>query len=44
MAMDQTHHRHAPKTLRESAVCFACMAGLMLAAALGLQWLLHLLP
>ena len=35
---------HPPKTLAESALCFACMAGLLLAAAIGLQWVMHLLP
>jgi hypothetical protein len=40
----QEHAHHAPKTLGESALCFACMAGILLAAAVGLQWVLHLLP
>ena len=43
MALQPPAH-YPPKTLVESAVCFACMAGLLLAAAMGLQWLLHLLP
>jgi hypothetical protein len=38
------HHHHHAKPLAESALCFACLAGLLLAAALGLQWLLHLVP
>lgn len=40
----QPHAHHPPKTLAEGAVCFACMAGILLAVAVGLQWLLHLLP
>jgi hypothetical protein len=40
----QAPTEHAPKTLGESALCFACMAGLLLAAAIGLQWVLHFLP
>jgi hypothetical protein len=36
--------QHPPKTLAEGAVCFACVAGLLLAAAVGLQWVLHLVP
>ena len=40
----QAPTEHAPKTLAESALCFACMAGLLIAAAVGLQWVLHLLP
>lgn len=43
MAMPE-HAQHPPKTLGESALCFACMAGIVLAAAVGLQWLMHLLP
>jgi hypothetical protein len=35
---------HPPKTLAESALCFACLGGLLLAAAVGLQWVLSLLP
>ncbi len=44
MALQQPVHDHPPKTLAESAVCFALMAGLLIAAAVGLQWLFHLLP
>jgi len=33
-----------PKTLAESAVCFACTAMILVAVAVGLQWLLRLLP
>jgi hypothetical protein len=40
----QEHAHHPPKTLGESALCFACMAGILLAAAVGLQWVLRLLP
>jgi hypothetical protein len=43
MALQAPAH-HPPKTLAESALCFACMAGLLLAAAIGLQWVLHLFP
>jgi hypothetical protein len=36
------HHR--PKTLGESAVCFACAIGLLAAASVAVQWAIHLLP
>lgn len=32
------------KSLGETAICFACMAGVLTLAAFGLQWLLRLLP
>ena len=35
---------YAPKTAGESVVCFGCCAALILAAALGVQWLLSLIP
>jgi len=35
---------HAPKTLAESGLCFASIAVLLIVAAVGMQWLLHLLP
>jgi hypothetical protein len=38
------HAHHPPKSLAESVICFACMAGLLIAAAAGMQWLLHFLP
>jgi len=43
MALQAPVH-HQPKTLGESALCFACMVGLLIAAAVGLQWVLRLLP
>lgn len=35
------HHtaQRAPKTLGESALCFACTAAALAAFAVGLQWL-----
>lgn len=36
--------RHAPKTLGEGAICFGCTLALLAAAAVVLQWALHLLP
>jgi hypothetical protein len=36
--------QHRPKTLGESAVCFGCAIGILAAAAVAVQWLLHLLP
>ncbi|MDB5465167.1 MAG: hypothetical protein JWP23_3556, partial [Phenylobacterium sp.] len=33
-----------PKTLAEGAVCLACTIGLLLAAAMIMQWVLHLVP
>jgi hypothetical protein len=38
------HHHHAAKTLGESAVCLGCALAILAAAAVGMQWLLHLLP
>jgi hypothetical protein len=38
------HSQHPPKTLGEGAVCLACTIGLLLAAAMIMQWLLHLVP
>jgi hypothetical protein len=35
---------HQPKTLGESAICFACMIGLLAAATVAVQWAIHLLP
>jgi hypothetical protein len=43
MALNAPVH-HPPKTLGESAVCFASVVVLLMAAAIGLQWVLHLLP
>ena len=40
----QAPTEHPPKTLAESALCFACMVALLIVAAIGLQWALHLLP
>ncbi len=40
----RTPVHHPAKTLGESAICFACIAGLLIAVAVGLQWMLHLLP
>lgn len=36
--------QHRPKTLGESAVCFGCMIGLLAAATVVVQWVVHLLP
>ena len=43
MALHEPAH-HQPKTLAESALCFGCAAGIVLAAALAFQWLMHLIP
>lgn len=42
MALDHSLHRPA-KTLGESAICFACTMALMLAAAVGVKWVMGLL-
>ncbi len=36
------HYR--PKTLGENAVCFGCTIALLAAAAVVLQWAMHLVP
>ncbi|MDB5426619.1 MAG: hypothetical protein JWR47_3233 [Phenylobacterium sp.] len=43
MAVDRSAQR-PPKTLAEGAVCLACTIGLLLAAAMIMQWVLHLVP
>ncbi len=43
MAVDHPAQR-PPKTLAEGAVCLACTMGLLFAAAMIMQWVLHLLP
>ena len=43
MAVDRSA-QHPPKTLAEGAVCFACTVGLLVAAALIIQWVLRLVP
>jgi len=44
MALHESAHHHPPKTLGESAVCFACAVGLLLAAAVAVQWVMQLVP
>jgi hypothetical protein len=43
MAVDRSAQR-PPKTLAEGAACLACTIGLLLAAAMIMQWVLHLVP
>ncbi len=43
MSTHPSIHR-TPKTLAESAVCFGFTAMILVAAAVGLQWLLRLVP
>jgi|GraSoi2013_100cm_1033763.scaffolds.fasta_scaffold843457_1 hypothetical protein len=43
MAVERSVQR-PPKTLAEGAVCLACTIGLLLAAAVIMQWVLHLVP
>ena len=42
MAMHEPVH-HAPKTLKEGAVCFSCAIGALAAAAVVIQWAMSLL-
>jgi hypothetical protein len=46
MTVEHSQHQpqHRAKTLGEGAVCLACTIGLLLAAAMVMQWLLHLVP
>lgn len=42
MALDQSVQRR-PKTLAESGICFASAVILMMAAAVGIKWVMGLL-
>lgn len=41
MSRQQVSHQRQPKTLGESAVCFACSVAILAVAAVALQWVMH---
>jgi|GEM_PF-6511293 len=43
MALHESSH-HQQKSVLEHGICFGLTAALLMAAAFGLQWLMHLLP
>ena len=43
MSLHEPIHHHAPKTLREGAVCFGCTLAALAATAVALQWLFGVL-
>lgn len=42
MAMHEPIH-HAPKSLKEGAVCFSCAIGALAVAAVAIQWMMSFL-